>query len=65
MSVSGLVPLLDVQDARPRCPGVVGRPSRLSGVVGRPFRMSGRPSWLFRGSRFTLLYFREWSRGPP
>ena len=75
MSVSGREALPDVREwsgCPSGCPGVVGKPSRMSrsgrewsggppkcpGVVGRPSRMSG-------SGLETLPYIREWSGSPP
>ena len=52
----------------PRCPGVVGRFSRMSAVVGRPSRLSGvvgRPSQMSGSCREVLRVVREWAKTLP
>ena len=60
MPGSGRKALADVREwleGPPKCPGVVGRPSRMAGSGGKPLQISG-------SSRESLPDIREWSGGP-
>ena len=68
MSRSSWVALPDVQEwsgGPPSCLRVVEGPVECPGVLGRPSRLSVRPSQMSGSGREVLSVVREWLRGPP
>ena len=68
MSRSGREALPNVRewsDGPPACPGVVGKPSRMSWRHSQMSGVVGRPSPMFGCGREVLLDVREYSTCPP